>query len=113
MDEKIKTGLLPNVSAMGTLKVSTVSNLGENEFAYKGKALPEEVTESENQDAHSGELHNSSQIGVKCFDQVPEHWRQRQGADTHNDIACHRDEDSGELPVLVPILVRENMTVSA
>jgi hypothetical protein len=105
-EEKIKTGLLPKVSAMGTLKLTTVNNRDDNEFSYRGKASPEKVTESQNQNAHSGELHNSRQIGVECFDQIPEHWRQRQGPDTHNDITCHRNKDGGELPVLVPILVQ-------
>lgn len=69
--DKIATGRLPMVCDNGTLRFD---ELACKEPFLEDQNIPDKVTKSQNQDAISCELYNRTQITMKRFDEISEHW---------------------------------------
>ena len=55
--------------------------------------MPDEVTETENQDSHTGELDGIGEGAVECYDVVSEHRCEGEWAKTlHEGDKARRDE---------------------
>lgn len=69
-----------------------------------GVDLPEEVTESEHQNAHTSELNNIGKVALERLHQIAEHGCQGQRPDTHDETGKDGHEAGAEFPVPVPVL---------